>query len=604
MIFSPKVVAIGLIFLGLSALARVYHLEADPPPRIVEGYAEHTHFRDEPAKAHEARNKAIFGRWKLNEADEYGFWRPQSPVWVYGQYLWFRLFEVSYASARAYVILYAMAGIALLFALATVHYGVLTAAFATALLSFNFAYLQYTRLALMEAVVIFYLLASTCALAAAWRRPGRAWILVPVGGLLFLAACLTKPTGLVFAPLVAAGGVYVVYRRVPHGESLRGRLGQCVGSREGVAVLGTLGILILALAALFADPEYSQRFSFQIREHFTRSEPITFLQAVRIGLLESLAGPKVHAMFQYLAPVGLGLATAEILRALLWIRQDARRRAGAPAGHPAPAVRSASPDAHRPGLAAPVDPVAMYMIGWLVLALGANLATRDHLVHFQLIMLPPIALLGGLFAARVWHAARIGLSALPGRRGDETARWLALIRAGGLCGIVILAAAGFVLYHGQRYYAWATNPTFTFPESSRALRRIIGEREAVVVGEYAAQATLETRYRHFYIRPQLFNWSEKTLLALGITHLVAHEDDMVTEVIRRNAPSLLNGIRTIGKLEFYGLPLKVYELHGVSPPRPDGPPLAQDDAEDIRSRRTSASGSSFVRSWIAPRRGR
>lgn len=113
MIRRRAVLVVGLILLGFSASARLYRLEADPPHQIVPGYTGHTHFRDEPAKAHEARNKAVFGKWKLNDADEYGFWRRQSPVCVYGQYLWFKLFGVSYASARLYVVMYGVAGIML-----------------------------------------------------------------------------------------------------------------------------------------------------------------------------------------------------------------------------------------------------------------------------------------------------------------------------------------------------------------------------------------------------------------------------------------------------------------------------------------------------------
>jgi len=136
----------------------------------------------------------------------------------------------------------------------------------------------------------------------------------------------------------------------------------------------------------------------------------------------------------------------------------------------------------------------------------------------------------------------------------------AVIRDWRFRGTVILAGVIFAMYHGEKYYEWAKAATFTFLESSRALRQIIRERDAVVVGEFAAQVTFETRYKHYYIRPKLFNASGDTLVALGITHLVAHKDDLVTEVMRRNAPHLLQRLKRIGQIEFYGLPLNVYEL--------------------------------------------
>lgn len=558
MIRRRAVLVVGLILLGFSASARLYRLEADPPHQIVPGYTGHTHFRDEPAKAHEARNKAVFGKWKLNDADEYGFWRRQSPVWVYGQYLWFKLFGVSYASARLYVVMYGVAGIMLLFGLVAAWYGVLAATFATVLLSFNFAYLQYTRMALMEAVVIFYLLASTCALAATWRDPRRARILVPVSGLLFLASSLTKQSGLVFAPLVAGMAVYVVYARSTRGDSVGGRIRQFVGSGEGKAVLGTACVLFILLGALLVDPVYSERLSFQVREHFIQPPETSLLDAVQAAILDSLTGTKIHDMLRYLAPVGFGLATAEVVRVLVTVASNRRRRVAHRAGGAGADGGGEAPRQNALGLSAPPDVLSVHMIGWLGLALGVNLATREHLVHFQLIMFPPIALLGGLFAARLWHAAGRARGAMGGGRDAPTER--AVIRDWCFRGTVILAGVAFAMYHGERYYDWAKAATFTFPESSRALRQIIGERDAVVVGEFAAQVTFETRYKHYYIRPKLFNASGDTLVALGITHLVAHEDDLVTEVMRRNAPHLLQRLKTIGQIEFYGLPLNVYEL--------------------------------------------
>jgi hypothetical protein len=547
-----------VIIVALSAGARLYRLEADPPPQIVPGYVDDAFLRDEPAKAHEARNKALFGKWKLSEADEYGFWRRHSPVWVYGQYLWFTLFGVSYASARAYVVLYGIAGIGLLFALTATHYGVLAAVFASVLLSFNFAYLQYTRLALMEPALIFFLLASTCALAVAERRPERTRALVPVSAMFLLAASLTKPTGLLFVPLVAAWALSIVYRRFAPARSMRTRLVQVVRSPEGQTVLATFGGVAAVLAALLADPGYSQRIAFHLAEYVTRPQESSFWNGIGKGLVKSLTGPKIPDIVRYLAPVSLALTLGEIVR--LWLVRG--RTQGRPIGPvtrpsagPGPAGGAPCP---RLSLAAPIEPLGAYMLAWFAVALIANLLVEHHQVHLQLILFPPMTMLGGLFAARLWHSTAI--AGVLGRR---------LLR-----GVVVAAAIAFAAYHGQRYLDWITRPTFTFPESSRALARLIGEREAVVVGEFAAQAVLETRYRHFYVRPGLFNSSERTLMALGITHLVAHEHDFVTEVLRRNAPQLLNGSAWLGKIGFYGLTLHVYRLGPIRPLSEESPPRA------------------------------
>jgi hypothetical protein len=521
------------LLLALSAGARIYRLEADPPREIVRGYQTHTHFRDEPAKAHEARNRALFGRWRLGDVDQYGLWARPSPVWAYGQYLWFSLFGVSWASARLYVVAYAVAGLALLYGLVATHYGLLAAAAATILLSFNFAYLEYTRLGLMEAAVIFWVLAATCALAAARRHARHRRWLVPVAGLGLVAACLAKPTGLAFVPLVA-GAMLNVASAPPAGGPARREWGRSlVRTAEGRIALGTLGAVVLALAANLADPAYSEPIAFQVREHVTRPMHASLVFALGRGIVASLTGPKIPAMLAYLAPVAWGLALAEIGRAALAAR------------------RGAGPDAPRTGapvdvlaLRAAPDPLARYMMGWLASIVALNLLTSKHLVHVQLMLLPAVAFLGGLFAARLWHAAA----------GPQARRpWLHR-------GVVVLAAGVFLTYHGIRYSVWTAHAGFTFRDSSRTLTRLIGPREAVVVGEYAAHATLATPYRHYYIRPGQFNDAASTLRALGITHLVTHDGDMAAEALRRNAPELLAGARPIGQLDFYGIRLTVYEL--------------------------------------------
>lgn len=94
------VAALGLcaVFLGLVVLFP----HADPPWEL-PGLPDTR--RDElliepPAKAHEARNWALFGAFHRNRADNYQFWRAQSPVWVYPMALALRGYGASWATLR------------------------------------------------------------------------------------------------------------------------------------------------------------------------------------------------------------------------------------------------------------------------------------------------------------------------------------------------------------------------------------------------------------------------------------------------------------------------------------------------------------------------
>ncbi|MFT7520304.1 MAG: hypothetical protein ACI9MC_002449 [Kiritimatiellia bacterium] len=91
---ASVVLACLLVFVGLC----VVFPEADTPSWLPGLPVERAHelLVEPAAKAHEARNMALFGEWQRNPSDQYQFWRPQSPVWVYPLAGAFRLFGTNY----------------------------------------------------------------------------------------------------------------------------------------------------------------------------------------------------------------------------------------------------------------------------------------------------------------------------------------------------------------------------------------------------------------------------------------------------------------------------------------------------------------------------
>ncbi|MEN0062307.1 MAG: glycosyltransferase family 39 protein [Myxococcota bacterium] len=102
--------ALAVVAFALLALS---FLGADPPtePPWLMAKEELIEFVVEgPAKAHEARNWALFGEWHRNPVDNYQFWRIQSPLWVYPLAGAFRWFGTGYATLQAFAVGFALVG--------------------------------------------------------------------------------------------------------------------------------------------------------------------------------------------------------------------------------------------------------------------------------------------------------------------------------------------------------------------------------------------------------------------------------------------------------------------------------------------------------------
>ncbi|MFV8753593.1 phospholipid carrier-dependent glycosyltransferase [Nannocystaceae bacterium ST9] len=516
----------ALLVLATLTLLRVIALDRDPPTIVLPHYADEAHFRDEVAKAHEARNMARFDRWQLSDADEYGFWRLQSPYWVYAEAAWFRVFGVDLVSARAFVLVHVLLSLALLFWLALVRHGLPAAIATTLLLGANWAFLVFSRLALMEGVVIAWLLVASAGLAQLERRPDQParWIAVAVLGLLL--ACTTKQTALLVIPAFVPILIALSLRAAGPG-SLAGRL------RRPAPAWALLGVLVLlgVLAALLLDPEYQRRLAFNAR-HFTSAEErgSSVVGNAALSLVYGLFGRRMQLMFMVLAPLPLWLATVELGRWLVASWQ--RRRRG---------ERSSTPL----GLEGGLTIFDIWMLAWALLALLANLASPHRAVRFQLVLIPPAAWLGGLLVARAW------LHAWPSVRATRA------VRAGLLA---LLLASGSVTL--VRFGLWLAESESSAAELGGELEAMIGDRHAVVVGEFAAQAVFATDYWHFYVRPGQFNDTREIIGALAITHLieVTDEEDFVARLLARRAPKLLAGRVQIGTLRFREHELIVWEL--------------------------------------------
>jgi hypothetical protein len=525
------------------SLLRVWKLEFDPPITVVRGYSGQAHYRDEAAKAHEARNMAKWDRWSLSPVDEYGFWRAQSPAWVWGECLWFRGFGVGLLQARTFVVVQSIVALALLMWLAMIRHGLPAAVATGLLLGLNWAYLVYSRLALMEGALICWLLVATVGLSQLERHPKHAgrWSMFAVVAMLI--ACTIKQTGLLLVPAFGITLALLGLRAAGVAAGLddadapwRERLIARLRRREARVTMVAGVTLALVLALLVFSPEYQERLAFNA-VHFTAAYEQSVLQRAAATLARGFFSMRLQLMFLLLAPVILWLATLELVRVLIlvWRRRRARRR-GLPPG----------PDG---ALDQPADVIDLWMLAWAIFALLANLASPHRAIRFQLVLLPPAAWLAGAVIGRAW------LHQWPSQR------WGQAIRAGLVC-IALLGSS----LTAMRFVRWMQDGEASAAWIGDELHALIGDRKAVVVGEFAAQAVFETDYQHFYVRPNQFNFRPEILYTLGITHLVvAGDEDFVEELLQDEVPEMLIGRRRLGVVEFRRRKLDVWEL--ASPQR-------------------------------------
>jgi 4-amino-4-deoxy-L-arabinose transferase-like glycosyltransferase len=217
---------------------------ADPPWRTTVGVVWH----DEGAWVHNARSKALFGAWRLDE------WNPVfiAPVFTGLEYLSFAAFGVGVRQARLVSEAAGLASVILL-ALGVRRLGGDRAGLiAGALLATNYVYVMYDRAAIMEALMASFIVASWYCSTRAARQP--AW--GAAAGLMATLAFFTKAAAAFY---VGALGLAAVIRLVETWNAGAGRsdaleLPSADGSLRNSQAIAwwTLGGLALSFAIVIA----------------------------------------------------------------------------------------------------------------------------------------------------------------------------------------------------------------------------------------------------------------------------------------------------------------------------------------------------------------
>ncbi len=181
-----------LILLAAGGVLRGLFPAADPPWNPTVGIVWH----DEGAWVHNARNKALFGAWSLDQ------WNPVyiAPVFTALEYASFRTFGVGVRQARLVPEACGLLSVWLLALGVTRIAGRRAGLIAAALLATNYVYVMWNRAALMEGPMVGFMVASWYCYARAQERS--AW--GAAAGLFAIAAFFTKASAAFFVAAVAA----------------------------------------------------------------------------------------------------------------------------------------------------------------------------------------------------------------------------------------------------------------------------------------------------------------------------------------------------------------------------------------------------------------
>ena len=462
-----SVLGLLAVFLGL----RLWAFDADPPSHMPNGRSTYELIVEPLAKAHEARNHALFGSFSTNPVDNYQFWRAQAPAWVYPVALYFKLFGVSTVSLGRFALGGAFLGYAAFLWLARQGLRGFPWLAAAVFLGLNFYQVLYTRVGLLEIQVVGLVTLSAAALVAAERRP----MFLCLAMVAFVLAFFTKQSAAFFGPVILFGFLRRQRALLRHGG--RSRLLRALPIVVAAA-LGTLTFLLIW------RPDYLRAVAWNFG-HVVMGETQHQTVAVeKVPVLDVLLRPFTWARWRsgyfLLFPVA---GTLALLRALSLLPAALRLRLPVWEG---------------------------VVLGSFVCALGATLVAQPEGSRFELILYVPVALLGASALAAMWKART-----RPGFRV-------------GLRVTAVLALLGALSFDAYHYVKWARKPAYTMRTARRTAAKLIADhpakwaghpkKPAVVIGLWAAPLVFDTRHIYYYTK-ESFNASKEALIALQPTHM-------------------------------------------------------------------------------------
>lgn len=511
-----------LLIAALAALFiafRVAYITADAPRDLPNGSSGYELFAEPFAKAHEARNRALFGVWQTNPTDNYQYWRIQAPCWVYPLWLWFKVVGVSIASLRLFSSVVATLGFVVVLAFARRRLSRLGTVVAGVFLATNYYDILYQRCGLIETMVGAWFAVVVYTLHRSLRDAR--WLLATEVALVL--GFLAKQTMVEIGPLFLIVGLvaYVGWLRRSDAPKWQKALPLVVG----LALLGGLALYV-------RNPAYARLLSRNYRHmvHDRTGAQSEEMEVEASDLWQRATSWQLWDEGYFsLMPVLSILALIQIVRFVIGVVRHRRIH----------------------------DPWLALTIGWLLTAAMPFLMAQSEL-RFRMHLFAPTALLAASLVMDVsgWIAARVGKSGASVRSK--------LVVSKGLGPVFAVGALAATLWFDLGWYkSWIDERTYIVHEANQQIVAHIGNKKAVIVGSWAPAFVFNTRYEFFYVRSE-FNSSRKALEQLGITHvLLMNRRDYTGTILRRVMPSIMTKLKRRTSLRYDG---RIVTLYSVTDP--------------------------------------
>lgn len=557
-----RLVIVGLVIL-LAGILRIYNLEADPDKEI-DG--DPGIFSDEGLYSLTARNLALFktlNPHKPNLIIE----KLDNPLYTFAEYLSFRAFGVNIKALRIPSVVFS-----LIILIVTYHsmlrlFGHIFALLAVTFLGFNFMFIQYNRLALVETLLSLLVLISYYMLLAT-EAPSKKRVFF--SGLFYGLAVITKGTAFFFLP----GFLLAIALGNMDGNWLRKNISNIASFVVGIAVILVMNKIYLFLLVRYLTDIGSN----------TALGSYTLIGMGKAFFVEGSVGDWLKNLTQILGS-RFSLRTPGLFficyLSTFWLIATCKRPLTFQdrgklllglwflSGILFMSFFSYGPNRYRVPLMLPVCMLSAIVISELQ-SLGKE--------RFRLVWSMRVASLGiiafGLITFRIiristivqgfeWNNNIIGIVAFSTAAIFVLASWHFLPSEVRVCeklkkAIIPCFLVLFLVYQLTQYFRWRNYPTYNIRNGNKEVERIV--RGGIVGGVYAPIFCFETKE----IAIPLWEPNRSNLRKLGLTHYldcVDGEFNAEFMIITREYPDFIKNIKWVHDVNLGNYTVSLYSIN-------------------------------------------